>query len=144
MQSYRVELTPTAQKAYEEMHADAQACISAGDRSNAKVILMRIVDDAIDNIIPHDPLSVRNALSGPLSNLFRVKKGRLRIYYAASSTERKIVILFISQTLRKAGDVNDPYSIFTRLVMTGRFDQVFAQLNVRIPPRHNLQPPRTQ
>jgi mRNA-degrading endonuclease RelE of RelBE toxin-antitoxin system len=144
MQSYRVELTPTAQKAYEEIHADAQACIEAGDGSNAKVITLRMVDDAIDNIIPHDPLAVRNALSGPLSNLFRVKKGRLRIYYAASSTERKVVILFISQTLRKAGDVNDPYSIFTRLVMTGRFDQVFAQLNVRIPPRHNLQPPRTQ
>jgi hypothetical protein len=32
--------------------------------------------------------------------------------------------------LRKAGDINDPYSIFTRLVITGRFDQVFAQLNV--------------
>lgn len=144
MQGYRVELTPTAQKAYEEIHADAQACIEAGDGSNAKVVTLRMVDDAIDNIIPHDPLAVRNALSGPLSNLFRVKKGRLRLYYAASSADRKIVILFISQTLRKAGDVNDPYSIFTRLVMTGRFDQVFAQLNVRIPPRHNLQPPVTQ
>jgi mRNA-degrading endonuclease RelE of RelBE toxin-antitoxin system len=144
MQSYRVELTPTAQKSYEEIYADAQACIEAGDGSNAKVVTLRMVDDAIDNIIPHDPLAVRNALSGPLSNLFRVKKGRMRIYYAASSKERKVVILFISQTLRKAGDVNDPYSIFTRLVMTGRFDQVFAQLNVRIPPRHSLQPPRTQ
>jgi mRNA-degrading endonuclease RelE of RelBE toxin-antitoxin system len=144
MQSYRVELTPTAQKSYEEIHADAQACIEAGDGSNAKVVTLRMVDDVIDNIIPHDPLAVRNALSGPLSNLFRVKKGRMRIYYAASSKERKVVILFISQTLRKAGDVNDPYSIFTRLVMTGRFDQVFAQLNVRIPPRDSLQPPRTQ
>jgi mRNA-degrading endonuclease RelE of RelBE toxin-antitoxin system len=144
MQTYRVELTPTAQKAYEEIHADAQACIGVGDGSNAKVVTLRMVDDAIDNIIPHDPLAVRNALSGPLSNLFRVKKGRLRIYYAVSSKDRKVVILFISQTLRKAGDVNDPYSIFTRLVMTGRFDQVFAQLNVRIPPKHNLQPPQVQ
>jgi hypothetical protein len=50
--------------------------------------------------------------------------------------EGKVVVLYISQTLRKAGDINDPYSIFTRLVMTGRFDQVFQQLNVRIPPRH--------
>ena len=74
------------------------------------------------NIIPHDPFAVRNALSGPLSNIFRVNKGRLRIYYAASSKNSKVVILFISQTLRKAGDTNDPYSIFTRLVMTGRFD----------------------
>jgi mRNA-degrading endonuclease RelE of RelBE toxin-antitoxin system len=144
MQSYRVELTPTAQKTYEEIHAEAQACIKAGDGSNAKVTTLRMVDDAIDNIIPHDPLATRNALSGPLSNMFRVKKGRLRIYYVVSSKDRNVVILFISQTLRKSGDVNDPYSIFTRLVMTGRFDQVFARLNVRIPPRHNLQPPRTQ
>lgn len=142
--NFHVELTPTAQKAYEEIHADAQACIEAGDITNAKVTTLRMVDDAIDNIIPHDPFATRNALSGPLSNIFRVKKGRLRIYYAASSKNAQVVILFISQTLRKAGDINDPYSIFTRLVMTGRFDQVFAQLSVRIPPRHNLQPPRTQ
>jgi mRNA-degrading endonuclease RelE of RelBE toxin-antitoxin system len=144
MQSYTVELTPTAQKTYEEIHAEAQACIEAGDGSNAKVTTLRMVDDAIDNIIPHDPIAVRNALSGPLSNIFRVKKGRLRIYYAVSSREKTVVILFISQTLRKAGDVNDPYSIFTRLVMTGRFDQVFARLNVRIPPRQNLNPPSYQ
>lgn len=141
MQNYTVELTPTAQKTYEEIHSEAQACIATGDTSNAKITTLRMVDDAIDNIIPHDPFHVRNSLSGPLSNIFRVKKGRLRIYYAASSKNKKIVILYISQTLRKAGDVNDPYSIFTRLVMTGRFDQVFTRLGVRIPPRQELQPP---
>jgi mRNA-degrading endonuclease RelE of RelBE toxin-antitoxin system len=87
------------------------------------------------------PESTTNALSGPLANIFRVKKGRLRIYYAASSKDKKIVILYISQTLRKAGDVNDPYSIFTRLVMTGHFDKVFERLGVRIPPKHTLTPP---
>jgi hypothetical protein len=70
-----------------------------------------------------------------------VKKGRLRIYHSATSKEKKIVILYISQTLRKAGDVNDPYSIFTRLVMTGRFDKVFERLGVRIPPKNTLTPP---
>lgn len=144
MQRYKVELTPKAQKTYEEIFTDAQACLEAGDTSNSKVTTLRMVDDAIDNIIPHEPFHARNGLAGPLSNLFRVKKGRMRIYYAASSREKKIVILFISQTLRKAGDVNDPYSIFTRLVMTGRFDQVFTQLGIRIPPKHNLQSPPIQ
>jgi len=144
MESFNVELTPTAQKIYEEMHADAEACIASGDTTNAKVTALRMVDDAIDNIIPHDPFSTTNALAGPLSNIFRVKKGRLRIYYAASSKQRKIVILYISQTLRKAGDVNDPYSIFTRLVMTGRFNEVFSRLGVRIPPKSVLQPPQIQ
>lgn len=140
MSAYKIELTPTAQKTYEEMHADAQACVTGGDHSNAKVTALRMVDDAIDNIIPHDPFALANALQGPLTNIFRVKKGRLRIYYAASSKEKRIVILYISQTLRKAGDVNDPYSIFTRMVMTGRFDQIFAQLGVRIPVRSTTQP----
>jgi mRNA-degrading endonuclease RelE of RelBE toxin-antitoxin system len=138
MQSFDVQLTPTAQKIYEEMHTDAQACIARGDHGNAKVTTLRMVDDAIDNIIPHDPFSTANALSGPLSNIFRVKKGRLRLYYAASSKQKRIVILYISQTLRKAGDVNDPYSIFTRLVMTGRFDEIFTRLGVRIPPKSTL------
>jgi hypothetical protein len=69
----------------------------------------------------------------------------LRIYYAASSKERKIIILYISETLRKDGDVRDPYSIFTRLVLSGRFDEVFTKLGVRVPPRGaNLRPPMFQ
>jgi hypothetical protein len=87
--------------------------------------------DAIDSIIHHDPLSIGNALSGSLSNIFRVKKGRLRIYYAASSKEHKIVILYISESLRKAGDAHDPYSVFARMVLRGQFDEVFASLGVR-------------
>jgi mRNA-degrading endonuclease RelE of RelBE toxin-antitoxin system len=145
MQTFTVELTPTAETTYQKIYADAQACIHAGETSNAKLTLLRMVDEAIDKIIPHDPFSVGNALSGPLSNVFRVSKGRLRIYYAASSKERKIVILYISETLRKNGDVRDPYSIFTRLVLSGRFDEVFTKLGVRVPPRGaNLHPPMFQ
>jgi len=145
MQTYTVELTPTAEKIYQKMHDDAQACIRVGESSNAKLTMLRMVDEAIDKIIPHDPFSVGNALSGPLSNVFRVSKGRLRIYYAASSKERKIVILYISETLRKEGDARDPYSIFTRMVLSGRFDEVFNKLGVRVPPRGvNLQPPALQ
>src|SRR5579859_2718113 len=118
MQTYKVELTPTAQKTYEEMHAEAQGCITGGDTSNAKVTTLRMVDDAIDNIIPHDLFRVRNSVSGPLSNISRVKKGRLRCCLFQRKENRNPLHL---QTLRKSGDINDPYSIFTRLVMTGRF-----------------------
>jgi mRNA-degrading endonuclease RelE of RelBE toxin-antitoxin system len=136
MAEYSVELTPTAEKLYRKMHEDAQVCIGSGDTSNARVKLLRAVDDAIDHIIPHDPFSIGNALSGSLSNIFRAKKGRLRIYYAASSKEHRIVILYISETLRKAGDAHDPYSVFARLVLQGKFNEVFASLGVRkdLPP----------
>jgi mRNA-degrading endonuclease RelE of RelBE toxin-antitoxin system len=138
MPDYSVVLTPTAEKIYRQIHDDAQACIEDGDTSNAKVKLLRMVDDAIDNLIPHDPLSPDRALTGALSNTFRVKKGRLRIYYAASSKERKIVVLYISETLRKEGDVNDPYSVFAQMVLQGRFKEVFATLGIRKPPQPRM------
>jgi len=145
MQQYNVELTASAEKTYRKLHDEAQEHIDAGDTSSAKVTLFRMVDEAIDKIIPHDPFSRANALSGPLSNVFRVSKGRLRIYYAASSKERQIVILYISETLRKGGDMRDPYSIFTRMVMSGQFDEVFTKLGVRMPPRGiSLRPPSYQ
>ena len=145
MLNYTVELTPTAEATYRKIHDDAQACTKVGDTSNAKLTLLRMVDEAIDKIIPHNPFSVGNALSGPLSNVFRVSKGRLRIYYAASSKERKIIVLYISETLRKDGDARDPYSLFTRMVLSGRFDEVFTTLGVRVPPRGmNLQRPPLQ
>ena len=116
------------------MHDEARACIDAGDESNAKVKLFRMLDEAIDKIIPHDPFNPDRALSGPLSNVFRVKKGKLRICYIASSEHRQILILYISETLRKAGDRADPYSLFTRMVMSWRFDELFAHLGVKVPP----------
>ncbi len=144
MQAYKIELTPTAQKTYEDMYSEAQACMAAGDKANAKVTALNMVDDAIDNIIPHDPFSRSNSLTGPLANLYRVKKGRMRIYYAASSRDKRIVILYISETPRKAGDINDPYAIFTRMVMTGRFNEIFTELNVRIPGKGGLPAPTVQ
>jgi mRNA-degrading endonuclease RelE of RelBE toxin-antitoxin system len=135
MPDYSVVLTPTAEKIYRKIHDDAQPCIENGDTSNAKVKLLRMVDDAIDNLIPHEPFNLDKALTGALSNTFRVKKGRLRIYYAASSKDRKIVILYISETLRKEGDASDPYSIFAQMILRGQFKEVFASLGVRKNPQ---------
>ena len=130
---YTVELTATAESVYRRIYEEAQACIKVGDISNSKVTLLRMIDDALDNLIPHDPFDPARALSGPLSNIFRIKKGRTRICYIGSSRQRKIVVLYISDTPRKQGDVHDPYAIFTRLVISGKFDEVFDKLGVRRP-----------
>ena len=65
------------------------------------------------------------------SNICRVKKGRIRICHAGSSQQHRIVILYISDTPRKAGDVHNPYAVLTRLVLSGKFDEVLASLGVR-------------
>lgn len=134
-EQYEVELTTTAEETYNSISSAAEECIRVGDLSNAKVTLLKQVDEAIDVIIPHDPFNPQRGLRGPLSNIFRVSKGRMRICYVGSSDAKKIVILYISETPRKAGDINDPYSIFTRMVLSGKFDEIFTQLGVRRPPR---------
>lgn len=96
--------------------------------------MLKMVDGVLDRI-PHDPINKRYALSGPLANIFRMKKGRLRICWLASSQKREVTVLFISETLRKEGDVRDPYKVFTDLVMSGRFDEVFDRLGVKRPTR---------
>lgn len=105
---YEVELTETAEKAYRKFFQEARACLNVGDESNAKVKLFNMVDEAVTTIIPHDPLNPNRSLSGHLSNIFRVKKGRIRICYIASSKHRKIIILYISEKPRKAGTFTTP------------------------------------
>jgi len=132
---FEVELTETAERVYRKLYEDAQKCLDVGDDSNAKVKLFNMVDEAVTRIIPHDPLSPNRSLSGHLSNIFRVKKGRTRICYVASSKHRKIVVLYISESPRKAGDVHDPYEIFTQMVLSGAFDKTFANLGIKLPDR---------
>jgi mRNA-degrading endonuclease RelE of RelBE toxin-antitoxin system len=143
--TFTVELTETAEATYRNLWEDGQRCLARGDESNSKVKLLRIIEDTIDRVIPSDPFNTNRALSGLLSNIFRVKKGRLRICYVASSKQRCIVILYISETPRKEGDVHDPYSVLTRLVESGEFDKVFAQLGVRqLAGRPPTRPPAIQ
>lgn len=133
---YAIELTPTAEKVYRRLFEESSACLAQGDTGNSKVTTFHMVEEALDRIIPHDPFATERALSGPLSGLVRVKKGRIRICYAASSKLKKIVIIYIYDTPRKAGDIQDPYSILTRLVLSGKMDTVFQELGIRRPPKH--------
>lgn len=144
-EEYEVLLTKTAEKTYRKLSETAARCIEAGDESNENVTKFRMIDEAIDKIIPHEPFSRDRALSGLLSNIFRVKKGRFRICYTGSSEQRRIVILYISETLRKEGAKSDPYSVFARLVLSGEFDDIFDDLGVRRPIRgQSSTPPPVQ
>jgi len=132
---YTIELTETARRVYERILRQARACADAGDLVSSKVTEFKMVEEVLDRIIPHDPFAPQRALAGPLSGIFRIKQGRMRICYAGSSKQRKIVVLYISDTLRKEGDVRDPYSVLTRLVLSGEFNGVLDSLGLRRP-RH--------
>ena len=135
---YEVELTETAEKVYLRAFEEAQVCIGRGDRTNSKVKHFRIIQEALDTIIPHDPFNPSRALSGSLSNIFRVKKGRVRLCYIGSSQQKKITVLYISDTPRKEGDKQDPYAIFSKMVESGRLDNFFEALEIPVPSKRQL------
>ena len=128
------ELTATSERVYRRLYQHAEECNRSGDSSNSKVTLFRMVDEVITKIIPYDPVNPQRALSGPLANIYRIKKGRIRICYLASSKQRRIVVLCLSETLRKAGAASDPYNVLTCMVLSGEFAELFASLGVK-PPR---------
>jgi toxin YhaV len=76
--------------------------------------------DATKKIIPEDPDKKEYQLHGDLKKYRRYKQGlqRYRLFFTFSSKPRIILYLYINDksSLRKEGDKNDPYKIFSKLV----------------------------
>jgi mRNA-degrading endonuclease RelE of RelBE toxin-antitoxin system len=130
---YTLFLTASAEAVYKEYARRAREAEERGDPTNAHCTAFNMLKETIKEHIPLNPIDKKYALEGQLSNTFRIKKGRMRICWIASSSLRVICVLFISESLRKAGDVNDPYETFARMVMSGQFNDFFQQLGVKLP-----------
>jgi hypothetical protein len=131
--AYEVHLSEAAERAYAAYYEKAEAARARGDVTSSHITALNMIDDVIKNVIPRDPFNRRYALTGNLANIFRMQKGRLRICWVGSSQQRQIYIIFISETLRKAGDVNDPYRLLTNMVLSGEFETLFERLGLRRP-----------
>ena len=88
-------------------------------------LLKRILDLILDEI-PRDPNAVEYQLGntlGPAHRHWRRAKflGRFRLFYRFSATHRAIVYSCVNDetTLRKAGSLTDPYSIFNKRLREG-------------------------
>lgn len=128
---FEVDMTASAEAVYVSMARLARDAEAAGDYANSHCTAFNMVREAVKKIIPNDPLNRKHALRGELSNIFRLRKGRLRICWIASSRLGRVCVLFISETLRKEGDASDPYAIFQSLLESGIFDGVIAKYGVR-------------
>lgn len=75
---------------------------------------------ATSEVIPEDPDKKEYQLHGSLKKYRRYKQGlqRYRLFFTFSSKPPIILYLYINDksSLRKEGDKNDPYNIFTKLV----------------------------
>ena len=129
---YTVDMTATAEHVYVDLYHKCKTARNLGHPESAHCTTFHMVQEAVKTIIPHDPINKRYALRGHLSNIFRLRKGRLRIVWIASSQMGRICILFISETVRKDGDPNDPYQIFQGQLESGFFDEALQKLGVRM------------
>ncbi len=130
---YVVEMTATAEAVYADLYRKCKAAENLGHSESFHCTAFRMVEEAVKKIIPHDPINKRHALQGKLSNIYRLRKGRTRILWIASSTLRRVCILFISETPRKEGDASDPYELVEDLVESGHFDEAMEIIGVRRP-----------
>jgi mRNA-degrading endonuclease RelE of RelBE toxin-antitoxin system len=138
---YEVQLSEIAEKTYERMFHAAKKCLDRGDVTNSHVRQLRMVDEVLDRIIPHDPLAPERRLSGTLSGICRVKKGRMRICYIAAPDSNLIRVIYISDTPWKSGDSNDPYKILTGWIRSGD-DELLDSLGITKPLRRTTLPSR--
>ncbi len=141
---YDVDMTATAEAVYRELGRKAKEAEQRGDYTNSHITTFEMVKDVIKRVIPSDPLNRKYGLRGELSNIFRIRKGRMRICWIASSKMHRVLILFISETLRKEGDANDPYVILRNIMDSGNLDQYFSELGVRMARLRNPKLGRTQ
>jgi mRNA-degrading endonuclease RelE of RelBE toxin-antitoxin system len=121
---FTIRLTASAEAVYKELREQSLAAEAKGETASQHCTTFRMVDNAIRTLIPSNPTSKNYALHGPLANFFRIAKGRTRIVWAVSTEHRAILIVFISDTLRKDGDAQDPYIILTRLAKGGYLKNV--------------------
>src|SRR5271157_5394096 len=107
-QPYTVEMTASAEAVYADLYRKAKAAEASGHSGSAHATTFNMVREAIKTIIPNDPLNKRYALRGKLSNIFRLRKGRLRICWIASSRMRRVCILFIAQPCARKATPTTP------------------------------------
>jgi|SRR5271165_3786616 len=131
---YAVDMTASAEVVYRNFYQKSKLAEDSGHPESAHCTTFRMIQEAIKKTIPRDPLNKCYALRGSLSNIFRLRKGRMRIMWIASSERRRVCILFISEALRKEGDANDPYEKFKKLLASGSFNEALKELGVRAIP----------
>lgn len=105
-------------------------------QSHATVKLYTAIMVAIKEKIPVDPLASHFALSGPLKKYGRVKKmglpDRYRLFFRALQTpERKAIFILWLGYPRKAGDKNDCYKVFRKMVERGDFPESLDELMIK-------------
>lgn len=123
--NYKVHLTATAEKDYENFHDEAQASIEDGELNSCKVSLFNSIDRAIDEILAISPISPERCLAGCLSFVYMLNLGLVCIYYLAYAEQGNTYILHIGPS-QKGADL----SWLQEAVANGEAEELFEQLGI--------------
>jgi len=129
---YEIDMTASAEAVYKELYRNSKDAEKRSDYSSNHCTTFKMVREAIRETIPKNPFAKQHALRGEFANMFRLRKGHIRITWIASTRVRKICIMSISETSRKEGALHDPYVILSNLVAAGKFDELFKRYGVRM------------
>jgi hypothetical protein len=107
--------------------------MKTGAQSAQQAAPYETVADVIRTIVANPELAFmpKHALRSPLAGVFRIKKGRFRLFFIASREKQAAIVLFLGY--RKEGDKRDAYSEFERHLRRGAFDPQFVELGMKRP-----------
>lgn len=116
-----------------EVHRLKKTLPSEDYFTHAKVKLYTAIMVAIKERIPEDPFAEHFALSGSLKKYGRVKKmglpNRYRLFFRTLQTpEHKAIFILWLGYPRKAGDKNDCYKTFAKMVERGDYPESLDEL----------------
>ncbi len=103
-------------------------------RDHRTVKLLARITQLISDEIPvnpgHDRYNQGNTLGKKYRHWKRAKFGRYRLFFRYDGKRKAIIYAWINDgsTLRKEGDKNDPYAIFTRGLLRGEPPDSLEQL----------------
>ena len=95
--AYDVTLSEAAEAAYGRFYKRAVEARDRGELTSSHFTALNMIDEVLEKVIPRDPFNKQYALHGDLSGIFRMQKGRLRICWIGSSTQREVCVIFISR-----------------------------------------------
>lgn len=118
---------------YSPLARDALAKMKAARPDSAQSVAYRGLSEVIRCIVSDSDIAFlpQFRLKRDLVGILRVKKGRLRLFYIASSQKGRAIVLMIGY--RKAGDKNDAYEELSYLLKRGAFKPQFDELGLPMP-----------
>ncbi|HZS09221.1 MAG TPA: hypothetical protein VFD58_30585 [Blastocatellia bacterium] len=131
--NYRIEFSSGAERVYNKLFDEAQACLTVGRAKDRKVTLFRVAEELIFTTIASNPFDAGIALPGYLSQLFRINKSGICVVYLGLPEFSRITIQYILSKQSRDCHTSDPYSSLMRLARNGKIEEFLNIIGVQAP-----------